>query len=124
MAEDNVPRNELTYHHIVSFYVSTRNLEMCIQLLDDMHRQHLTPTLPIVQGVIELSAELGEPRLALDMANSFEAASFRKLDSRTWMQILLGSAEFYCVSSARSYVEIVDVNIISHRLKVLRLDGE
>jgi hypothetical protein len=97
---------------------------MCIQLLDDMHRQQFTPTLPVVQDVIELAAGLGEPKLALDMANSFEAASFRKLDSRTWMQILLGSTEFYCVSWARSHVEIVDVNIISPRLTALKLDGE
>ena len=71
---------------------------MALQLLREMTTLGLAPELGTAKGVIILAANSRSPRLALDLARSFEDSSVRKLDAEVWMNCLIASAQELYVS--------------------------
>lgn len=98
MREFGMPLSTYTYTLIISRYLSNENLELALQFLFDMNARGLVPELKAVQGVILLAARLGYPRLALDLATSFEEDSSRRLGPEVWMNCLMSSAQDLYVS--------------------------
>ncbi|TFY82173.1 hypothetical protein EWM64_g1829 [Hericium alpestre] len=75
--------------------VASSNLEMSLRLLVEMEELGFSPKMEIAQNLIILAAELGYPRLAIDLTYNFEASSVRKLDGKVWESCLAASAESY-----------------------------
>jgi pentatricopeptide repeat protein len=92
MSEKDVLPNATTFSFMINRYVATDNVELALQLLFDMNERGLVCELKTAQGIIALIARLGLPRLALDIATSFEEGSVRKLDADVWMNCLISSA--------------------------------
>lgn len=58
----------------------------------------LSPTLKTMQTLIRSAAKLGLPRLAVELAESFERTSVRRLEVSTWMECLVSAANALYVS--------------------------
>jgi pentatricopeptide repeat protein len=93
MTELGIHPNAHTYSLLISRYVSNENFEMALQLLFEMSARGLVPDLKTAQSVITLATRFNSPRLALDLAMSFEDGSVRSLGPQVWMNCLISSAE-------------------------------
>lgn len=94
MEAENIRPNEQTFFLMIQRHTTDkRNLEFILQCMYVMGSRGLVIELTIAQDVIGLAAELGFPRLALDLAENFEATSVRRLSPETWMRCLASSAE-------------------------------
>ncbi|KIK44881.1 hypothetical protein CY34DRAFT_10750 [Suillus luteus UH-Slu-Lm8-n1] len=94
MEAENIRPNEQTFFLMIQRHTTDkRNLEFILQCMYEMGSRGLVIELTIAQDVIGLAAELGFPRLALDLAENFEATSVRRLSPETWMRCLASSAE-------------------------------
>ncbi|KAG2079233.1 hypothetical protein BDR04DRAFT_1086392 [Suillus decipiens] len=115
MEAENITPNEQTFHLMIQRHIVSdkRNLEFVLQCLYELGNRGLVPDLTITQEVIGLAAELGFPRLALDLAENFEATSVRRLSPETWMRCLASSAEALYAEGVQRCWEIVvgDLNI-------------
>jgi pentatricopeptide repeat protein len=98
MNEMNIPPNSSTFSHIIQRLTADGRLEAALQYLHSMKTQDLVPELPAVEAVITLAADIGYPRLAIDLATSFELISLRRIDQVVWMSCLRSSAENLYVS--------------------------
>jgi pentatricopeptide repeat protein len=94
-----VPLTPHTYTFIISRYLLSENFEVALQVLMDMTKRGLVPQLKAAQGVILLAAQLGYPRLSLDLIKFFEESAARSLGSEVWMSCLIASAQDLYVSS-------------------------
>lgn len=108
MADAGKEHTEGTYALLIQRYIADSNLEMSFKILVEMERRGLTPTLETAEGVITLAAGRRLPRLALELAENFEASSVRRLSTHVWVTCLLSSSEclYVCViptSRARFY---------------------
>ena len=99
MIELNVPHTPHTYTFIISRYLLSGNLEVALQFLMDMIARGLVPPLKAAQGVILLAAQLGYPKLSLDLIEFFEETAARSLGSEVWMSCLMASAQDLYVST-------------------------
>ena len=93
MEDAGVEQTEGTYTQLIQRHLDDSNLEMAFKLLVEMEGRGLTPTLRTAEGVIALAAERRMPRLALELAENFEASSPRRLDMHIWVSCLLASSE-------------------------------
>jgi pentatricopeptide repeat protein len=93
MTEMGIAPNPQTYTFIINRYLVQENLEMALQLLREMTTLGLAPELGTAKGVIILATNARYPRLALDLARSFEDSSVRKLDAEVWINCLIASAQ-------------------------------
>jgi hypothetical protein len=57
-----------------------------------MRTKHLIPDVAAAQAVIVLAANQGFPRLAVDIAVSFEKETVRKVEDSVWLACLHSSA--------------------------------
>jgi hypothetical protein len=99
MDAENISPNEQTFQLMIQRFTTPerKNLEFALQCVYEMGTRGLVLELTIAQDVIGLAAELGFPRLALDLAENFEATSVRRLSPETWMRCLASSAEILYV---------------------------
>lgn len=93
MDDSGIEHTEGTYALLIRRYLDDSNLEMAFKLLVEMEGRGLTPTLETAEGVITLAAERRMPRLALELAENFEASSVRRLNMHVWVDCLLSSSE-------------------------------
>jgi pentatricopeptide repeat protein len=93
MEDAGMKHTEGTYALLIQRYLDDSNLEMAFKLLVEMEGRGLTPTLKTAEGVIFLAAQRRMPRLALELAENFEASSVRRLDTHVWVSCLLSSSE-------------------------------
>ena len=96
----NIQPTEQTYEYVVKRLVDNERLESCLQMLAQLGRENLTPTLHTASMVVTCAVNLGYSRLALDLAESFERTSVRRLDAEVWCDILAGCAQSLYVSLA------------------------
>lgn len=89
----NIPPDGQTFQLMIRRFAAAENLEFALQCVYQMGTRGLALELTVAQDVIGLAAELGFPRLALDLAENFEATSVRRLSPETWMRCLASSAE-------------------------------
>jgi hypothetical protein len=100
MVSAGIARTPLTYEILISRCHSDSNLEGAIFLLDEMRNTvpELEPTDKTKQTVVDVAANVGEPALALDLAEQFESKGL-SLSPATWMSILRSSLDDHYVSS-------------------------
>lgn len=111
----NIPPNERTFQLMIQRHTTPerKNLEFALQCVYEMGTRGLILELTIAQDVIGLAAELGFPRLAIDLAENFEATSVRRLSSETWIGCLASSAEvLYAKGVQRCWEKVIsDLNV-------------
>ncbi|KAH7910584.1 hypothetical protein BJ138DRAFT_1173062 [Hygrophoropsis aurantiaca] len=114
MQEADLSPDERTFGLIIKRFTTSGNLEPAIQYMHDMGSQGLSPTLATMEDIIILATQQGFARLALDLADNFETSSFRRLNSETWMNCLLASAEaLYAPGVQKCWRKLVqDLNFI------------
>ncbi|KAH9963831.1 hypothetical protein BC827DRAFT_1128532 [Russula dissimulans] len=88
-----IEHTESTYALLIQRYLDDSNLEMAFKFLVEMERRGLSPTLKTAEGVITLAAQRRMPRLALELAENFEASSVRRLSTHVWVSCLLSASE-------------------------------
>lgn len=98
MEKYGVAPNEVTYEILIMRYAPRLQIEPALQLLTEMSLRGLIPTLATITTIIMAAGKLGYPRLALDLAGSFEKNSHRRLDGEVWVECLISSAENLYVS--------------------------
>ncbi len=94
----NLSFDATSYHHIITHHANFLNIPMCLRTLDDMRRQGIAPKLETVDIMVSASSKAKLPKLALDIALLFETQSTRKLEGRTWLRVLIASADVFYVS--------------------------
>ncbi|EJD52754.1 hypothetical protein AURDEDRAFT_98234 [Auricularia subglabra TFB-10046 SS5] len=88
-----VPTDMGIFHELIIRHAKRGELEMCIQRLDDMLAWEISPSLESVEAITVLASEKGNARLAYEVAQSFEESSTRRLGAKTWVNILIASAQ-------------------------------
>lgn len=97
MKEHGIGPDEKTFDIIIKRHVLGGNFEHALQALFELDDRSLKATLQSAESVIKLACEFRYPRLALDVAEAFEASSVRRLDSTAWMDILIASSHMLWV---------------------------
>lgn len=90
--------NAATYDTILRFHLDCDNLEMALFKLAEMNDMGFQPSLKVMQYLITEIGEVGHVRLALNLADAYEATAVRRLDSDTWVKLLVFCAEELYVS--------------------------
>lgn len=93
MIESGIQPNMRSYEIIVKRLTEEKNLEMALSMLTQMEDQHLSPSAETAESVIILASNVGNARLALDLATSYESASVRPLSAEAWVRCLGACAE-------------------------------
>ncbi|KAJ7072379.1 hypothetical protein C8F01DRAFT_1012105 [Mycena amicta] len=91
MKELDVPPNATTYTHLILRFAEEHNLEVCLTHLHEMKAAGLVPQLAAIQKIIVLAANQGFPKLAIDIAVSYEEST-RKVEDSVWLACLHASA--------------------------------
>lgn len=99
MEELGVAPNQTTYTLLITRFVAEENLEVALQYLHGMKARNLLPEVAAAQAVIVLAADQGYPRLAVDLAISFETETVRKVEDSVWLACLHSSAADLYVSA-------------------------
>ncbi|KIJ49470.1 hypothetical protein M422DRAFT_161368 [Sphaerobolus stellatus SS14] len=109
MILDAMERNGLqpdghTFRHIIAIYHMAENLEMCLQTYAELKAYGFTAQLETVRYVVDLAADLGNARLAFELAETYEVdnTSWRKLEAQDWLSVLSVSAASYYVDGLRT----------------------
>jgi hypothetical protein len=97
MAAFQIPMQAATYTHLIRRSVHGRNLEQALQYLYDMTTYNLAPELLAISPLVVMASKRGHPRLAIDLATTFEETSIRRLSSEVWIECLISSAELLYV---------------------------
>ncbi|EIW83273.1 hypothetical protein CONPUDRAFT_81278 [Coniophora puteana RWD-64-598 SS2] len=95
MEAADIKANEQTFSLLIKRFTDNENLEMALQQMQLLLSQKKSPDLSNVQDIIVLASKLGHPKLALDLAREFEKGSIRRLDTQTWMNVLMASADSF-----------------------------
>ncbi|EGO00063.1 hypothetical protein SERLA73DRAFT_88892 [Serpula lacrymans var. lacrymans S7.3] len=104
----DISPNEHTYGLIIERFTAASQLELALQFMNEMGNRGFPPELPTAQSMIKLAAQQSFPRLALDLAENFEATSVRRLDTETWMTCLHSSSEvLYAEGVLRCWQKLV-----------------
>jgi hypothetical protein len=98
MTDLDISPNSATFSRLIESYLLTENLEMVLQLMIEQGYRNLVPELTTTQAIVKLTCMMGYPRLALDIANTFEKGSVRRFDYELWLNVLIASAEALYVS--------------------------
>jgi hypothetical protein len=93
MAARNLRPNEMTYEALIKRHCAATNLEHALQSMLDLQSKGMSITLGATQALIDLACRLGNSRLALDLAEMFNASTFRRLESTDWHKVLIACAE-------------------------------
>jgi hypothetical protein len=93
ISQKGLAPNEHTYELVIKRHCDGYNLEHALQTLVDLEERGMQATLGTYQAIIALACNRGHPRLALDLAEAFEASSFRRLENTDWIPILIACAE-------------------------------
>ncbi|KAJ7462230.1 hypothetical protein B0H11DRAFT_2054671 [Mycena galericulata] len=108
MEELGVAPNQTTYTLLITRFVADENLEVALQYLHAMKAHRLLPDVEAAQAVIILAANQGYPRLAVDLAISFEAETVRRVEDSVWLACLHSSAaDLYAAGVLRSWYTLV-----------------
>lgn len=99
--------NDSAYTFLITFVCKQENLEFALQKLSEMGDADLTPTLKTAEAIISLACRLGQPRLAIDIAEAFERSSVRRLDGAVWIECLIASSESLYVRCHSNYTRMV-----------------
>ncbi|THH33261.1 hypothetical protein EUX98_g903 [Antrodiella citrinella] len=97
----NVEPDATTFDLIITRVLKLDNVELALQYLALMSDRGMVPLGHTTEAIVRACCKLSMPRLAWDLAVSFEAVSPRRLDGHVWMECLLASAETLYVEGVR-----------------------
>ena len=100
MLEAEIIPNATSYEILITHFAREENLEMVLTILTEMEKRDLSPSTEAAEGIVYLAAKQGNPRLALDLATSYEAVSVRPLSTAIWVHVLASCAEYLFVSQS------------------------
>lgn len=95
--------NQSLYEQLISRLTNGRNLEAALQQLAVMSEKGIPPSLNTMDALIHVACTNKQPRIALELAEAFNAASVRRISTQTWMRILVASSEMLFVRSFDAY---------------------
>jgi pentatricopeptide repeat protein len=101
MLEAKIVPNATSYEILIGHLTREENLEMALTILTEMEKRDLSPSTETAENIVLLAAKKGNPRLALDLATTYEAVSVRPLSTATWVNVLASCAEYLFVSQNR-----------------------
>lgn len=93
MIDRGISPNIISYDIIIRRLAEEKYLELALSMLKEMEDRDLSPSAETAESIVILAANLGNARLALDLARSYETASVRPLSGETWVHCLAASAE-------------------------------
>ncbi|KAI0085155.1 hypothetical protein BDY19DRAFT_897240 [Irpex rosettiformis] len=93
MDEHNVAKNETTYEFVICRLIQQENLELGLQWLAEMSKEDLSPTMKTIQSLVQLAADKGHARLAIELAVNFEQSTPRILEASAWYHCLIAAAD-------------------------------
>ncbi|KAI9571057.1 hypothetical protein HD554DRAFT_2238899 [Boletus coccyginus] len=93
MKKQGIEPDEQMYAFIIRHATATESLKLALQYMHEMNNLGLVPPLTTTQEVIQLTADMDLPKLAVEIAQNFESRSPRRLGSETWMSCLTSSAD-------------------------------
>ncbi|KAI0705061.1 hypothetical protein C8T65DRAFT_653096 [Cerioporus squamosus] len=109
MEEWSIRPNETTYEILITRFAETDRLELSLQFLSKIAPAGLSPSLQTASAVVKCAADLGFPRLALDLADAFESTSIRRLEGEVWVDVLVSCAEqLYAEGTERVWHKVVN----------------
>ncbi|KAF8331089.1 uncharacterized protein EI90DRAFT_2921062 [Cantharellus anzutake] len=91
----------VSYHHIISHHANFLNIPMCLRVLEEMQNQGIVPKIETADIIVSAASKAKMPKLALDVALLFEKQSTRKLEGRTWMKVLIASADMFYIEGVQ-----------------------
>ena len=98
MLESEILPNATSYNILIAHLTKEENLEMALATLTEMEKRDLSPSTETAESIVILASKQGNPRLALDLATTYEALSVRPLSTEGWIQVLASCAEYLFVS--------------------------
>lgn len=101
MLEAKIIPNATSYEILISHLTKEENLEMALTILTEMEKRDLSPSTETAENIVLLAVKRGNPRLAFDLAATYEAVSVRPLPTTTWVNVLASCAEYLFVSQDR-----------------------
>lgn len=101
MLEAEITPNAMSYEILIAHLTREENLEMTLTILTEMEKRDLSPSTQTAENIALLAAKQGNPRLALDLATTYETVSVRPLSTATWVNVLASCAEYLFVSQDR-----------------------
>ncbi|PIL35851.1 hypothetical protein GSI_01511 [Ganoderma sinense ZZ0214-1] len=108
MEEWSILPNEYTYEIVIARFAENQRLELALQFLAKLGPAGLSPTIKTATAVITSAAHLGFPQLALDLADSFESTSVRRLEGEVWVDLLASCSEsLYAEGTVRTWHKVV-----------------
>ena len=98
MLEAEILPDATSYEILIKHLTREENLEMALTILTEMEKRDLSPSTETAESVVLLAAKQANPRLALDLATSYEVVSVRPLSTAVWVHVLASCAEHLFVS--------------------------
>lgn len=105
MLEADIVPDATSYEILIAHLTKEENLEMALAILTEMEKRDLSPSTETAESVVLLAAKQGNPRLALDLATSYEAVSVRPLSTAIWVHVLASCAEYLFVSKTTQCIQ-------------------
>jgi pentatricopeptide repeat protein len=100
MLEAEITPDATSYEILIAHVTKEDNLEMALAILTEMEKRDLSPSTETAESIVNLAAGQRNPRLALDLATSYEAVSVRPLSTAVWAKVLASCAGFLFVSQS------------------------
>jgi len=98
MLEAKIDPNATSYEILIARLTEEENLEMALAILTEMEKRDLSPSTETAESIVFLATKQGNPRLALDLATSYETVSVRPLSTSIWVHVLASCADYLFVS--------------------------
>ncbi|THH15657.1 hypothetical protein EW146_g4850 [Bondarzewia mesenterica] len=95
LQEVGLEPNSVTYMWMIRRYTVVKNLEMALLLLVEMEGRGLSPRIETAEDIILLATRSGTSRLAIDLAQNYEASSVRRLGTNVWVKCLLTATRYF-----------------------------
>ncbi|KAH8107985.1 hypothetical protein BXZ70DRAFT_913562 [Cristinia sonorae] len=114
MQQLNIEPDAKTFDIIITRTLDSDNVELALQYLALMSTRALVPLVNTAENLVRAVCGIHLPRLALDLARSFEQVSVRRLGGDVWMDCLIASAETLYIDGVRDTWKkcIHELNII------------
>ncbi|KAG6907662.1 hypothetical protein DXG01_007866 [Tephrocybe rancida] len=93
MEELGVMPNATTFAPAITRYIGDNNTELALQCYRAMKTYNVIPDITTTASLIGHVADVGYPRLALDLLADYEKVSVRRMDHTVWVQCLTASTE-------------------------------
>ena len=106
MEKMNVEPSAAVYAYVLNFFSKEASFELALKLLREAKHKNLVADLPATSTIVELLANNGHSRLAMDVAEAFERDTVRRLEPSVWIACLRAAANDLWVSTTTMLASI------------------